>query len=79
MYFSSGNGIVPVNASTEIRINIATYPGAVYTPVNLEITVPYGNNSNIYSICRVEVLSVGNYLPCVNMTALNASVQYYTM
>ena len=70
--------VVPVNASTSFIVTVGAYPGAVYAPVSLEITVPYLNGSNVYSICRVEVISVGSNLPCVNQAAMNASVQYYT-
>ena len=70
--------VVPVNASTTFVVTVGTYPGAVYAPVSLEMTVPYLNGSNVYSICRVEVVSVGSNLPCVNQAVMNASVQYYT-
>jgi len=70
---------VSVNASTDYRLLVSAYPDAIYDPVYLEVTVPYDNASNIFSICRVELVSVGSNLPCVNQESINASVVYHSM
>jgi len=57
---------------------VSAFPEAVYDPVYLEITVPYDNSSTLFSICRVELVRVGNNLPCVNQTSINSSVTYYS-
>lgn len=93
-FFEYGSSVVSVNASTDYRLSVVAYPDAVYDPfyleitclpgvhlydpVYLEITVPYDNTSTVFSICRVELVSVGSNLPCVNQTKVNASVTYYS-
>ena len=67
-----------VNASTDYRLSVAVYPDTLYDPVYLEVTVPYDNTSTVFSICRVELVSVGSNLPCVNQSSINASVTYYS-
>ena len=78
-FFQYGSSVVSVNASTDYRLAVSAYPGALYDPVYLEIAVPYDNTSTVFSICRVELVSVGSNLPCVNQTKINASVTYYSM
>jgi len=70
--------VVSVNASTDYRLSVSAYPDTLYDPLYLEVTVPYDNTSTVFSICRVELVSVGRNLPCVNQTSINASVTYYT-
>jgi len=78
-FFEYGTSVISVNASTDYRLTVSAYPDAVYDPVYLEITVPYDNVSTVFSICRVELVSVGDNLPCVNREKINSSVTYYTM
>ena len=78
-FFEYGSSVVSVNASTDYRLLVSAYPDALYDPVYLEINVPYDNTSTVFSICRVELLSVGSNLPCVNRKKINESVTYYTM
>jgi len=78
-YFAYGTSVVSINASTDYRLSVGAYPDALYDPVYLEITVPYDNTSTVFSICRVELVRVGEHLPCVNQSRINASVTYYTM
>jgi hypothetical protein len=77
--FKFGTSTMSVNQSTDYRLLVAAYPQTLYTPVYLEITVPYDNSSTIFSICRVELVNVGSNLPCVNRTAVNSSVQYFAV
>ena len=77
-YFQYGNNIINKNASSDYRLSVSPYPDIIYDPVYLEISVPYDNVSTLFSICRVELLSVGSNLPCVSQSKVNASVTYYS-
>jgi len=78
-FFEYGTSVVSVNASTDYRLSVSAYPDALYDPVYLEVTVPYDNTSNVFSICRVELVHVGSHMPCVNQSKVNASITYYSM
>jgi len=77
-YFQYGSNVININASTDYRLSVSAYPDALYDPVYLEITVPYDNISTVFSICRVELLSVGSNLPCVDQRRVNESITYYS-
>ena len=77
-FFQYGSSAININASTDYRLAVSAYPDALYDPVYLEISVPYDSISTVFSICRVELLSVGSNLPCVNQRKVNSSVTYFT-
>jgi len=76
-FFQYGSNVININASTDYRLSVSAYPDAVYDPVYLEITVPYDNISTVFSICRVELVTVGSNLPCVDQRRVNESITYY--
>ena len=79
MTFAFGNDNVFINATTEILMDISLYPGVIYSPFIVEVSTPIYNNSNLFSICRMELTQVGRNLACLYQPTLNSSVQYNSM
>ena len=69
---------VPVGGSRDIRIKIQTMPADFYSPMDVEIILPFENGLPIMSVCSVEVVRVGQNLPCVDMEYLNTLIDYTT-
>lgn len=79
MTFEFGDDKVFINATTDIRMSVSVYPGVIYSPFTIEVSTPFYNNSNLFSICRMELTQVGRNLACLNQAILNSSVLYYSM
>jgi len=76
-----GTNSVYMNASTDIRLKISTYRGVIYSPFTVQINMPQtpDNLTNLFSICRAEVVNVGMNMPCFNQIAANNSISYLNM
>ena len=67
---------VPIGASRDIRVAITTKPQAYYSPLNLEVILPFKDGYPMMSLCRVEVVHVGKNVPCLNATFVTEEMLY---
>ena len=74
--FSFGSDYVHIGAVTELNLDVTTVPGAIYFPMDLEIILPYENDSAVFSVCSAEITYAGENLPCFDREQSNASMQY---
>ena len=49
----------------------------MYAPATVELVLPYdATNGAIYTVCQAEVVSVGQALPCLRKSIINAAITY---
>ena len=76
MTYAFGDDYVPIGGFTDVRFEITTKPGATYYPMDVELILPFQNDTAVYTVCRAEVLHAGRNLPCFNASAVNESMAY---
>ena len=66
---------VGANVPKAFFFDIYTQPGFIYSPMNLEVTMPetiVGNSVPAATICSVKVLYAGIYSKCVQQEYVNS-------
>ena len=71
-----GDGTVAIGAATNVSLVITAQPDVIFTPMELEIIVPFQDNAPRVRICKAEIIHRGENLPCFDRVAKNASIAY---
>ena len=58
-----------------VELEMVTVPGSLYPMVDVEFLVPE-NDTAVFSICQLAIISVGNNLPCLSANNSNGGVVY---
>lgn len=66
------------NSETAVNIQFLVPEQSPYEPFELEVMGQFGDGTAAARVCRVEIISVGRRLPCVDKDTLNAAVDYTT-
>ena len=44
--------------------------------MDVELIMPFENDTAVYTVCRAEIYYAGKNLPCFNATELNDTISY---
>ncbi len=69
-----GNGETYVGATVVVQITLQVPHDAFYQMLDVELRVPYANDSAVASICRAEIAYVGKNMPCFNKERANGNI-----
>lgn len=77
MAFYDGNPNVVVGGSTKVNVDMVTSPSVTYNEVTTEFLMPQlADNYAYFHICKVEIESAGQNLPCTNADWYNTGFTY---
>ena len=67
---------MPIGSSRDIRLTLLTRPGNVYSSMDVEVILPVEDNLPVLNLCSVEVIRIGENIPCLNMDYINKFINY---